>query len=116
MKFIDVDKIIWRQSPFLTVSSLSGLLGELKFDLFVTSTDLDEMPPADVVERKKGKWIKNDFYEDALMCSCCHAYLDKEDWSRHYFYFCHHCGAFMEGMDVEEEKTDERFNQQTGGT
>ena len=58
-------------------------------------------------EWKKGRWIKNDFYEDALMCSCCNAYLDKEDWNRHYFYFCYHCGAFMEGMDDGEEKTDE---------
>lgn len=53
-------------------------------------------------EWKKGKWIKNEFYENALQCSNCHAYLDKEDWSRHYFYFCYHCGAFMEGMETEE--------------
>ena len=59
-------------------------------------------PSVNVVERMRGKWIKNDFYEDALMCSCCRAYLDKEDWSRHYFYFCYHCGAFMEGMEVEQ--------------
>ena len=44
-------------------------------------------------------WIKNDFYEDALMCSCCRAYLGREDWSSHNFYFCYHYGAFMEGMD-----------------
>lgn len=53
-------------------------------------------------ELKKGKWIKNKFYENALQCSNCDAYLDKEDWSRHYFYFCYHCGAFMEGMETEE--------------
>ena len=67
---------------------------------------ISRVKTADVVERKKGRWIKNDFYEDALMCSRCRAYIDKEDWSRHYFYFCFHCGAFMEGMDTEEEKTD----------
>lgn len=73
---------------------------------YVDVHDIYSIPVADVVERKKGRWIKNDFYEDALMCSCCNAYLDKEDWGRHYFYFCYHCGAFMEGMDVGEEKTD----------
>ena len=64
-------------------------------------------PTADVVEQKKGKWIKNDFYEDALMCSCCKAYLDKQDWSRHYYYYCYHCGAKMKKMDDGEEKTDD---------
>ena len=67
------------------------------------------LPPVQL-EQKKGKWIKHYFYENALMCSCCKAHLDKEDWSRHYFYFCYHCGAFMEGMDCDadmrEEKTD----------
>lgn len=58
-----------------------------------------EIPTADVLPAKRGRWIKNDFYEDALMCSCCRAYLGREDWSSHNFYFCYHCGAFMEGMD-----------------
>lgn len=65
----------------------------------------------ELVERKKGRWIKNDFYEDALMCSCCHAYLDKEDWSRHYFYFCYHCGAFMEGMDCGADMRGKKTNE-----
>lgn len=56
---------------------------------------------------RKGKWIQNDYYKDALMCSCCKAYLDKEDWSRHYFYYCYHCGAEMEKMDDGEETANE---------
>lgn len=76
--------------------------------LWVTDIAIKDAPTADVVEVKRGKWIKNEFYADALMCSCCKAYLDKEDWSRHYFYFCYHCGAFMEGMDdgTDMEKQD----------
>lgn len=70
----------------------------------ISNNDIARFPTIEM--RKRGRWIKNDFYEDALMCSCCNAYLDKEDWGRHYFYFCYHCGAFMEGMDTGEEKQD----------
>lgn len=108
MKFVDVDKIIWRQSPFLTVSGLSDPQGKLKFDLFVTSADLDEMPPADVVERKKGKWIKKmriietdkyASYTPEWYCSCCgEGYAP---YIAELISFCPNCGA-----DMREEKTD----------
>lgn len=97
MKFVDVDKIIWRQSPFLTVSGLSDPQGELKFDLFVTSADLDEMPPADVVERKKGKWIH--IGGDEWVCDKCGFALTTEGSWEHPLdagnYYCKHCGADM---------------------
>ena len=64
---------------------------------------ISRIPTADVVERKKGKWIKSN--ESALrpyMCSECGALFDvdtvlgKLSWQ-----YCPNCGADMKGEDDE---------------
>ena len=73
--------------------------------------DIDEQPTADVVERKKGKWIITDTYNNQIWhcnCSECgedplHFISGSEDWWLNKLpKFCPYCGA-----DMREEKTDE---------
>lgn len=58
---------------------------------------LDDIPAADVVERKKGKWGRDEF---GSKCSCCglYAYRDKfgEPWESD---FCPNCGCGCERGD-----------------
>jgi len=107
-RYIDADKLLARYKERCAGCKETQNYCEHCCDLADVIDDIEDAPTADAVERKRGRWIKNDFYEDALMCSCCHAYLDKEDWSRHYFYFCYHCGAFMEGMDCGADNREEK--------
>ena len=60
------------------------------------SSTLDNVPSADVVERKTGKW-KN-YGEDLHVCSACHKYWI---WAtdRYDFKYCPNCGARMEGAE-----------------
>ena len=58
---------------------------------------LDEVPPADVVERKKGKWI------DDCSCSICH-WIHEDDKGFALlidYHFCPNCGAKMDGKETE---------------
>ena len=48
--------------------------------------DIDDMPGADVVEVKCGKWL---YHTDDLECNLCHKYTY---WETNY---CPHCGAKM---------------------
>lgn len=63
-------------------------------------TMLEEAPTADVVERKRGKWIINESY---IKCSNC-----KDMWSNDdiemikSFNFCPNCGARMVRGDKDE--------------
>lgn len=52
---------------------------------------IEDAPTADVVERKKGKWI----YRTEITCSVCGSPTTFDD------NFCSHCGADMRG---EEER------------
>lgn len=71
-------------------------------DLAVTVEDILKIPAADVVERKRGKWIhgideetgEQDLY--AWTCSLCG---EKYPWQPNY---CPNCGADMRGEDDEE--------------
>lgn len=101
-----MDNLISRQAAIDSIKETSpAFFSAYKHYIYIDKQDaiarLIALPSVQP-ELKKGKWVKNEFYENALQCSNCHAYLDKEDWSRHYFYFCYHCGAFMEGMETEE--------------
>lgn len=53
--------------------------------------------PANVVERKRGKWEVCGTFDDFLKCTCC-GY--KKPWNEDIFNFCPDCGADM------REKTD----------
>ena len=52
---------------------------------------LSEQPTADVVERKKGKWVRKDIKGIPYCCSVCTGRFDYE-WK-----FCPNCGADMRG-------------------
>ncbi len=55
------------------------------------------VPSADVVERKRGKWIGGNGV-DYVRCSCCHK---NYDWvgQAQYYNFCPNCGADMRHPD-----------------
>ena len=73
--------------------------------------DLESLPPADVRENVRGKWIDMDSdlekYDD-IRCSCCmHAFtVDAYHWTDIGFIkddlnFCPNCGADMRGESDE---------------
>lgn len=73
--------------------------------LWKTLEIMDAQPTADVVERKRGKWIAQ--RGGGYRCSeCKHYALDERDGNLIHVSaktkFCPHCGA-----DMREEKTDE---------
>lgn len=63
---------------------------------------LDDIPAADVVERKKGRWVRDEF---GSKCPCCgsYAYRDKfgEPWESD---FCPNCGADMRGENTDADR------------
>ena len=87
-----------------TVADEIGYTGTVKWSeevIYETSAmnGLMSIPAADVVERKRGKWIVlNDEYIDNCKCSECGCieYFNK-GWKR--FNFCPNCGAEMESAD-----------------
>lgn len=71
---------------------------------FVSVANLEKCKAADVVERKRGEWIKGKGYVWA--CSCCDAEtaappcetpLDEGE------YYCYYCGADMRGENHVRE-------------
>lgn len=62
---------------------------------------LRRVPTAEVVERKKGKWVEADLDRDFVTCSICKnaGYKDRMAWrpnfAKKYFNFCPNCGAKM---------------------
>ena len=57
---------------------------------------LEQMPTADVVERKKGKWIKQNPFVDTEECSLCKYNIYSEELETP---FCPWCGAEMRGEE-----------------
>ena len=49
-------------------------------------------------ERKTGKWQRRKG-SDCWECSECHAVMESDDFVRHNFYYCYHCGADMMNED-----------------
>ena len=61
---------------------------------------INRQPAADVVERKRGKWIPDEWDTDddrECICSCCREQgLAKQGrWDVYLSNFCPHCGAEM---------------------
>lgn len=48
---------------------------------------------------KHGYWVEND--EGDYHCSVCNAIVESDEKSRHYWGYCYHCGAKMDGGDAE---------------
>ena len=58
---------------------------------------IEELPSADVLERKKGKWIgrsENDSYPMCSECGCTRL-GSSLGYCQKYILFCEHCGAEM---------------------
>ena len=55
-----------------------------------------DIPSADVVERKTGKWLPKQGYNNVLYCSCCTSEVMGKTHTRN---FCPNCGAKMEGNE-----------------
>lgn len=49
-------------------------------------------------KQKKGKWQRRKG-SDCWECSECHAVMESDDFVRHNFYYCYHCGADMMNED-----------------
>ena len=63
---------------------------------------IDQMPSADVVEAKHGKWVNPEMgYEDCSVCGYCLAVYDDNDFQIERN-FCPNCGA-----DMRERKETE---------
>ena len=57
--------------------------------LWVSVIAIKDAPTLDVVERKKGKWVRNE--NGAWSCSLCHSWIPNEQ--HYYARYCLHCGA-----------------------
>ena len=88
---INLEDVKW---PNITVYNIT-LAGEPT--PMIKLHDLKYMPKADVVERKRGKWIARPAYKGAgwgvFVCSVC----DNPVWWA--TDFCHNCGADMREVD-----------------
>lgn len=71
------------------------------------AANIRNIPAADVVERKTGKWIEypeclkyaNAYTDDHIVCSACEECFSVLDNDCERFNFCPHCGAKMIGGD-----------------
>ena len=67
----------------------------------VLKKDIKELPAADVVEQKHGKWIRTiEELGESWMCSeCLEEFIpaDSMDEFINYVHFCPNCGAKMDG-------------------
>ena len=74
---------------------------ETEFALNNAIDAVREIPAANVVERKKGKWIDGDSRRVTAVCSVCgHLRLGNgADWCNRHGYFCEICGAKNGGDD-----------------
>lgn len=56
---------------------------------------LEETPTADVVERKRGKWIEDGYRDYPCVCSVCG--IRQSIKAKFLFSYCPNCGADMRG-------------------
>ena len=90
-----------KRKDLLDLYDLGGLeVKNAKVPLNVVIQNIKDMPSADVVERKKGKWQITDAYPHNVYCSECHKKFAQTHWAvwedgslpRN---FCPNCGAKM---------------------
>lgn len=110
-RYIDADELKEYINAFIRVDEHYHPKG--KHDLIPISEVYDRIeqtPTADVVERKKGKWIGDAKYgwipsismwwQTTYECSIC-GEKGIKDWQ-----FCPHCGADMRGEEDDNERKD----------
>ena len=54
---------------------------------------LDELEP-------KAEWVKDEYGD--YHCEKCKAIIEKDEWERHNYNYCYHCGARMESETKEK--------------
>lgn len=63
-------------------------------------TDIEAIPAADVVERKKGKWLDVTTLGNEFICWVCSECRHGADFVYEPYNFCPNCGARMVTNDV----------------
>jgi len=101
-RYIDADAL--KQG----VGSYSPVKYTYEYGLVITVEDIDSAPTADVVERKRGKWIwMGDKGDSRFMCSVC-KWKEKVPTCMgvpNIWEYCPSCGAYM-----REESDNGRFD------
>lgn len=111
-RYIDADAV--KKFVFET-----GFYCDTDEDKQYTAEIIDSFPTADVVERKRGKWIWLSSTYDRVpcemryMCSECHheTIIHSNEMSTPWEKFCPNCGADMrkETEDADNSQIQERF-------
>ena len=84
-----MSEYIKREDAINAVKMLYGGFGAI--------ANINAIPSADVVERKRGKWIGGNGV-DYVRCGCCHKDYDWVSQAQ-YYNFCPNCGADMRHPD-----------------
>lgn len=53
-----------------------------------------EQEQKDQLDEPEGKWVKDE--NGDYRCSKCKAIIENDEWERHNYNYCYHCGARME--------------------
>lgn len=95
LRYIDADVAISRINKICPVNrSQSDYKKGIDDGLRMAKVSIIWQPTADVVERKRGKWIRESLVTDyPYKCSACKKY------SRARYDFCPSCGADMRGNE-----------------
>ena len=96
-----------KRDDLLELYDLNGLEVEnAKVPLAVVIQNIKDIPSADVVERKKGKWIEQEdgwggYYYDCSVCNESWTTIDGTPWDNG-MNFCPNCGADMRCPQIDD--------------
>lgn len=107
-KYINVDEIDYKVICYPHLDLYARTVSTEELDgVYALKTDIDAMPPADVEEVRRGKWIYRSYHPmmgHAFECSVCKRWtltMFPKSVVEEYPY-CH-CGAKMESVEGLEE-------------
>lgn len=93
-------------AEYIEREELKQILLEKGFYPAIVKCALESLPTADVVEVRRGEWVrKYERYGDVVCSECrsvCHLEMagdDASDWGWVRSNYCHNCGAKMDGKD-----------------
>ena len=55
----------------------------------------------------KRRWIQDEYGD--YHCEVCKAIIEKDEWTRHNYYYCYHCGSSMIVGEEDTNLTKEEF-------